>query len=157
MMVYMANCGGSCTSANPASLDWFKIDGGGVLSGTVANGEWASGQMIAQNSSWTSTIPASLPNGEYMIRHETLALHARYQPQFYMQCAQLTITGGGSGSPGPTVKFPGGYSASDPSINIDVYASTATTYTYEISFISEDYTALMTSQCRVPGPAVWHG
>jgi hypothetical protein len=145
MMVYMANCGGSCTSANPASLDWFKIDEGGLLSGTVANGEWASGQMIAENSSWTSTIPASLPDGEYMIRHETLAIHTSNQPQFYMECAQLIVTGGGSGSPGPTVKFPGGYSASDPSINIDVYSSTATTYTYETSTISGKYTVLMTS------------
>ena len=49
-----------------------------------------------------------------MIRFETLAIHTANQPQFYMECAQLTITGGGSGSPGPTVKFPGGYSATDP-------------------------------------------
>lgn len=138
MMVYMANCGGDCTAADPSSLNWFKIDQVGLLSGTVADGQWGAGEMIAQNSSWTSTIPAATPNGNYMIRHETLAIHTANQPQFYMECAQLTITGGGSGSPGPTVKFPGGYDPNDPSIDIDVYSSTATSYT-------------------VPGPSVWQG
>ena len=128
VMVYMANCNGACTSANPASLNWFKIDEAGLLSGTVANGYWGSGQMIAQNSSWTSTIPKALPNGNYMLRHETLAIHTANQPQFYMECAQVTITGGGSGNPGPTITLPGGYSNSDPSIDIDVYSSTATSY-----------------------------
>ena len=50
-----------------------------------------------------------------------------------MECAQVTITGGGSGSPGPTVKFPGGYDPNDPSIDIDVYSSTATSYTFVIN------------------------
>ncbi|EJD07961.1 glycoside hydrolase [Fomitiporia mediterranea MF3/22] len=136
MMVYMANCGGNCTSADPTSLNWFKIDESGLINGTVANGFWGSGLMIQQNSSWTSTIPAALPSGSYIIRHETLALHTSNQPQFYMECAQLTITGGGSGTPSPTVKFPGAYSMNDSSINIDVYSSTATTYV-------------------IPGPSVW--
>ncbi|EJD05308.1 glycoside hydrolase [Fomitiporia mediterranea MF3/22] len=138
MMIYMANCGGDCTDADPTSLNWFKIDESGLLNGTVADGFWGSGLMIQQNSSWTSTIPAALPNGNYMIRHETLAIHTANQPQFYMECAQLTITGGGSGTPSPTVKFPGAYSMDDPSINIDVYSSTATTY-------------------AIPGPSVWTG
>ena len=36
VMVYMADCGGDCTSANSASLKWFKIDEAGLLSGTVS-------------------------------------------------------------------------------------------------------------------------
>ncbi|KAL5514765.1 hypothetical protein ACEPAG_2081 [Sanghuangporus baumii] len=138
MMVYMANCNGDCTDADPASLNWFKIYQSGLINGTVADGFWGSGLMVQQNSSWTSTIPAALPSGNYMIRHETLAIHTPNQPQFYPECAQLQITGGGSGNPSPTVKFPGGYDPNDPSINIDVYSSTATSYT-------------------VPGPAVWTG
>ncbi|KAL5478374.1 hypothetical protein ACEPAI_2558 [Sanghuangporus weigelae] len=137
VMVYMADCNGDCTSAEPTELDWFKIDEAGLISGTVASGSWAAGEMIENNSSWTSTIPSALPDGNYMIRFETLALHSSYDPQFYMECAQLEVTGGGSGTPSPTVKFPGGYSADDPSISIDIYSQTfATTYT-------------------IPGPAVW--
>jgi len=140
VMVYMANCGGDCSSASPSSLEWFKIDEAGLLSGTVGNGDWGMGKLVADNSSWTSTIPAAIPSGNYMIRHELLAIHSGAdQPQFYPECAQLTVTSGGSGTPGPTVVFPGGYSATDPSIIIDVYANdeqNVTTYT-------------------VPGPAVW--
>lgn len=32
--------------------------------------------MIAQNSSWTTTIPSTVPNGNYLIRFETIALHS---------------------------------------------------------------------------------
>lgn len=132
MIVYMANCGGECTNASPASLNWFKIDEAGLLSGTQRRGYWGSKKMQESNFSWTSTLPSSLPNGNYMIRHETIALHQSNQPQFYPECAQLKITGGGSGNPGPTVRFPGGYSPSDPNININLYANGAdaiTTYT----------------------------
>jgi len=139
VMVYMANCGGDCSSATPSNLDWFKIDEAGLLSGTVGNGQWGMGKLVTDNSSWTSTIPTDLPSGNYMIRHELLAIHTSNQPQFYPECAQLTVTGGGSGSPGPTVKFPGGYSATDPSIDIDVYASNEQTVTTYV----------------IPGPAVW--
>lgn len=114
--------------------------------------------MVADNSSWTSTIPAATPNGNYMIRFETLAIHTANQPQFYAECAQLTVTGGGSGSPGPTVKFPGGYSASDPSIDIDVYSSTATTYAYaEFHSFARSALSMCSRFCRIPGPAVWSG
>ncbi|KIJ54077.1 lytic polysaccharide monooxygenase [Sphaerobolus stellatus SS14] len=139
VMVYMANCGGNCTSADPASLNWFKIDESGLLSGTVGNGQWGMGQLVAQGSTWTTTIPAALPSGNYMIRHELLAIHTSNQPQFYPECAQLIITGGGSGSPGPTVKFPGGYSPTDPSIDINIYSNQMATVT--------NYT--------IPGPPVW--
>ena len=97
------------------SLQWFKIDEAGLLSGTVYSGTWGDGQMIAQNSSWTSTIPASVPSGAYLVRFETIALHS-LPAQFYPECAQLTITGGGSRAPttDELVTFPGAYSASDP-------------------------------------------
>lgn len=62
-MVYMANCGGDCSSASPSSLDWFKIDESGLLSGTLSTGEWGMGELVTNNSSWTSTIPSELPSG----------------------------------------------------------------------------------------------
>ena len=130
VMVYMANCGGSCTNANPSSLNWFKIDESGLISGQLRQGFWGQGQLQKSNNSWTSTIPKSLPNGNYMIRHELLAIHTPKQPQWYPECAQLTVTGGGSGNPSPTVRFPGAYNQNDPSINIDLYSQTGTTYKY---------------------------
>ncbi|KAI0633594.1 glycoside hydrolase family 61 protein [Trametes polyzona] len=141
VMVYMANCNGPCTSATPSSLNWFKIEESGLLSGSVANGQWAQGQLIANNNSWTTTIPASLKPGEYFLRHELLSIHTSNQPQFYPECAQLKVTGSGSAQPSGSylVKFPGAYKMSDPGVGIDVY-SQPNVYTYEI-----------------PGPAVWQG
>ncbi|KAF5354661.1 hypothetical protein D9756_005332 [Leucocoprinus leucothites] len=141
VMVYMAKCPGACASASPSSLSWFKIDQGGLISGTLSGGQWAMGQLVANNNSWTSTIPSSLASGEYMIRHELLAIHTSNQPQFYPECAHLTLSGGGSAQPSGSslVKFPGAYKSSDPGVTIDIYSQpTVTSYT-------------------IPGPAVWRG
>ncbi|KAK7692771.1 hypothetical protein QCA50_004404 [Cerrena zonata] len=141
VMVYMANCNGACTTANTASLNWFKIEEAGLISGTVDKGTWAQGQLITNNNSWTTTIPASLAPGEYMLRHELLSIHTPNQPQFYPNCAQLKLTGGGSAQPSGSylVKLPGAYKASDPGVTLDVYNHpTWTNYT-------------------IPGPAVWRG
>ena len=137
-MTYLAQCPGStCTGVNANSLKWFKIDEAGLLSGTIGDGYWGAGKMIDQNSSWTTTVPASVPSGNYLIRFETIALHSMpavrllFSPtellhrtlttmtigqQFYPECAQITITGGGSLAPtaAELVKFPGAYSNSDP-------------------------------------------
>ncbi|EJD08026.1 uncharacterized protein FOMMEDRAFT_38849, partial [Fomitiporia mediterranea MF3/22] len=131
MLTYLAQCPGStCTGVNAGSLEWFKIDEAGLLSGTVYDGQWGSGQMIAQNSSWTTTVPASVPSGNYLIRFETIALHSM-PAQFYPECAQIEITGGGNLQPtsAELVKFPGAYSNNDPGVNIDVYTNAAQTQT----------------------------
>lgn len=76
-LTYLAQCPGStCTGVNSNTLKWFKIDEAGLLSGTVYSGDWASGKMIADNSTWTTTIPATVPSGNYLIRFETIALHS---------------------------------------------------------------------------------
>lgn len=66
-MVYMASCGGSCSSANSASLSWFKIAETGLVSGNWPTGVWGTGQ-VENTLKYTSTIPAALAPGEYMIR-----------------------------------------------------------------------------------------
>ncbi|KDR72743.1 hypothetical protein GALMADRAFT_270683 [Galerina marginata CBS 339.88] len=135
MITYLAQCPGStCTGVSAKTLKWFKIDQAGLLSGTAYSGTWASGQMINQNSTWTSTIPTTVPSGNYMIRFETIALHS-LPAQMYPECAQITITGGGSLAPtaAQLVTFPGGYSNSDPGLTIDVYSNAAQTQTtYQI-------------------------
>ncbi|KAL0957121.1 hypothetical protein HGRIS_003214 [Hohenbuehelia grisea] len=131
MLVYLAKCPGStCTGVNSNTLSWFKIDHSGLLSGTVAAGTWASGQMIAQNNSWTTTIPSTVPPGAYLIRHETIALHL-LPAQFYPECAQIQITGSGSRAPlaSELTTFPGGYKSSDPGLSVDLYGQAAKTQT----------------------------
>ncbi|KAL0957073.1 hypothetical protein HGRIS_003170 [Hohenbuehelia grisea] len=134
MLTYLAKCpGSSCTGVNANSLSWFKIDQSGLISGTVGNGVWGSGLMIQQNNSWTSTIPSTVPAGAYLIRFETIALHSM-PAQFYPECAQLQITGGGTREPTSSelVKFPGAYKASDPGVTVDLYTQQAQTQTQYI-------------------------
>ena len=100
---------------NAQTLSWFKIDEAGLLNGTIGDGYWGAGKMIDQNSSWTTTIPSTVPSGNYLIRFETIALHS-LPAQIYPECAQINISGGGSRQPttDELVKFPGGYSSTDP-------------------------------------------
>ncbi|THH32771.1 hypothetical protein EUX98_g1376 [Antrodiella citrinella] len=131
MLTYLAQCPGStCDGVNSNTLKWFKIDESGLISGTIYDGYWGDGQMIAQNSSWTTTIPATVPSGSYLIRFETIALHS-LPAQFYPECAQIDITGGGNLQPtaAELVTFPGAYSATDPGLDVDIYSNAAETET----------------------------
>ncbi|KAF5361131.1 hypothetical protein D9758_009056 [Tetrapyrgos nigripes] len=131
MLTYLAKCPGTtCTGVNAGTLDWFKIDQSGLISGTVGNGYWGSGKMIDDNCTWTSTIPATVPSGSYLIRFETIALHS-LPAQLYPECAQIDIVGGGTRAPNAaeTVRFPGGYSNSDPGLTVNLYTNEAQTQT----------------------------
>ena len=100
MVVWMANCGGPCSSFSGAGNVWFKIEQAGLISGTLSKGLWVceagqnlhpglltlkqgSGEMINNSSSWAVTIPKTLKPGNYLIRHETIALHTSNAPQWY--------------------------------------------------------------------------
>jgi len=107
-------------------LSWFKI----WEDGLHADGTWAVDTMIAQKGKMTFTIPSCVPSGNYLLRMEAIALHAASSypgAQFYMECGQINITGGGSASPSG-VAFPGAYHSTDPGIVIDIYYPTPTTY-----------------------------
>ncbi|CAE6414552.1 unnamed protein product, partial [Rhizoctonia solani] len=123
--VYLAACPSSgCTGVSSASVTWFKIAEQGLISGTVGKGQWANG-LLMKNLSWTVKVPSNLKAGYYLIRWETLALHQTNTPQFYPECAQLQVTGGGSAFPTSEylVKIPGAWKASDPGVTIDVSGS----------------------------------
>ncbi|EIW77477.1 hypothetical protein CONPUDRAFT_139222 [Coniophora puteana RWD-64-598 SS2] len=158
VMTYLADCGGDCTSVNSNTAKWFKIQEAGLINGTVASGTWAAGVMAAGNSSWTTTIPATVPSGNYLIRFETIALHSM-PAQFYPECAQIEITGGGSLQPtaAELVSLPGAYSNTDPGVNINLYSEEATTETcYQIPgpplYGSDDKVATCGSTTTTPPP-----
>ncbi|KDN44431.1 hypothetical protein RSAG8_05478, partial [Rhizoctonia solani AG-8 WAC10335] len=85
-------------------------------------------------------IPSSTPAGNYLLRIEHIAVHGASTvggAQFYISCAQLTITGSGSGNPAK-VSIPGVYTGTEPGLLINIYWPPVTNYT-------------------LPGPAVWSG
>ncbi|KAK0184835.1 glycoside hydrolase family 61 protein F [Armillaria mellea] len=120
------------------SAVWFKV----AESGKTSAGLWAATDLLtASNSVYTFTIPSSLKAGQYIIRHEIIALHGAFSypgAQFYPSCIQVQVTGSGNAYPTSFVSFPGAYTASTPGIVFDIYTDTSLAY-------------------PIPGPAVWTG
>ncbi|KAK8081166.1 hypothetical protein PG997_008984 [Apiospora hydei] len=153
LMAYMAACPDTeagCTSLSVtdiADLDWFKIAEEGLREGHALGDKagwfqwdlWES-QVTDQ---WTGVrVPKSLKPGKYMIRHEIINLELS-PVQFYPDCAQLEVKGEGSSVPSAEylVKFPGGYSVTDPGIAVSGHVNG--------DMVTKNYT--------VPGPKVWTG
>ncbi|EIM83161.1 uncharacterized protein STEHIDRAFT_149094 [Stereum hirsutum FP-91666 SS1] len=127
-MTYMAKCDSDdCSTFSGQDGDvWFKIDHAGLNDDLT----WASDTLIANNNSWTVTIPDDIAPGGYLLRHELLALHGASTvlgAQFYPMCAQLVVTGSGTAEPSG-VALPGAYATDDPGILINIYYPTVTSY-----------------------------
>ncbi|KAI1333683.1 glycoside hydrolase family 61 protein [Xylariaceae sp. FL0016] len=83
-------------------------------------------------SSIAFTVPQCLADGDYLFRIEHVALHSASSAggaQFYISCAQITVSGGSGGaSPSNLVSFPGAYKATDPGLMINIYNNGGKTY-----------------------------
>jgi len=134
--IYMSLADGDVSSYD-GSGDWFKVWESGLNGPAGPGHETNWGTYNADTMEFT--IPTDLPDGEYLVRPEHIAIHEGHvgKAQFYMECAQLRVSGGGSGVPGPTVKIPGLYTPEE--VNFDMWTSPEPT----------SYT--------MPGPAVWIG
>lgn len=135
-MVYMSKAPGA-VSEYMGDGDWFKVWESGPDNGPANVDEsWGTWQQDRM----TFTIPTDIPDGEYLVRFEHVGIHENHvgKAQFYMECAQLSISGGGDGSPSPLVQFPDVYSADDPAFTYSIWDGVDNGYT-------------------MPGPAVWSG
>ncbi|KFY27307.1 hypothetical protein V493_03579 [Pseudogymnoascus sp. VKM F-4281 (FW-2241)] len=138
-LAYLAKVPAGKTAAtwDGSGAVWFKVWEQGPTALNSNGGNWPSSGLTTLGF----TIPKATPSGDYIARIEHIGLHSAGQrngAQFYLSCGQITVTGGGSGSPSPLVSFPGAYSASDPGILIQIYWPVPTSYT-------------------IPGPKVWTG
>ena len=145
VMSYLAACNGSCTEIDKTKLEWVKIDELGWLNSSgwdelMLGGTWATNVLIANDFRWRVQVPEGLAEGEYVLRHEIIALHVAEGlggAQAYPQCVNLKVTGGGE------KKIEGGvlateiYDMRDVGIWVDVHENI------------EGY--------EVPGPGVWGG
>ncbi|KAK1764488.1 glycosyl hydrolase family 61-domain-containing protein [Phialemonium atrogriseum] len=121
---YLARCDGLCEEVDKTKLEFFKIDGPGWVSGANP-GLWAADTLIQNNSTWLVQIPANLAAGNYVLRHEIIALHAAGSvngAQAYPQCINIQVTGGGTNKPSGVVgtKL---YKSNDPGILFNLYTS----------------------------------
>ncbi|KAH8833435.1 glycoside hydrolase [Flagelloscypha sp. PMI_526] len=137
IQVYIAKAPSTAAAFDGQGSVWTKLYSSGLLNATAM--QWASDVVNANGGKHEVKLPTSLPAGEYLIRAEHIALHvASSYPgaQFYIGCAQLKISSGGSAAPAK-VALPGAYKGTDPGITVNIYNNLQT------------YTA--------PGPAVWTG
>ncbi|KAK7049936.1 hypothetical protein VNI00_005366 [Paramarasmius palmivorus] len=117
MLTYMASCGSQdCKDFSSDNAEWFKI----AESGQDGNGKWKQASLKTGGVD-TATIPLDLAPGNYLIRHEIIALHVANSmggAEFYPNCLQVKV--GGNGDKKPTdqdlVKLPGAYHDDDPGI-----------------------------------------
>ncbi|KDQ52694.1 glycoside hydrolase family 61 protein [Jaapia argillacea MUCL 33604] len=135
--VYMAKAPGNVSTWDGSGTVWFKV----YQITPVTNGGTSITFPTETESTVVFTVPKNLPSGQYLVRVENIAIHAASTyggAQFYLACGQINVTGGGSGTPGPLVAFPGAYTGYEPGILINIYSPIPATYTQ-------------------PGPAVWTG
>ncbi|KAF7954707.1 hypothetical protein EAE96_005826 [Botrytis aclada] len=124
VITYLANCNGDCATVDKTTLEFFKIDEAGLIDDTTVPGTWASDNMIANNNTWTSTIPADLAPGNYVARHEIIALHSAGSEdgaQNYPQCINLEVSGSGTLAPKGTLGE-ALYTPTDPGILVNIYS-----------------------------------
>src|SRR3978361_1350632 len=99
----------SAVSSGTTGLSWFKVAEDGL-----SGGAWAVDRMVAAGGWHYFTMPTCIAPGDYLLRAELIALHSASSiggVQFYIECAQITVTGSGNTVGSNTVSFPGAYQA----------------------------------------------
>ncbi|KAL2066338.1 hypothetical protein VTL71DRAFT_2409 [Oculimacula yallundae] len=124
--------------SNGAGDVWVKIAEDGF-----DGSKWGVERLIAAKGLQDVTLPASLAAGKYLLRGEVIALHEADTDfatnpgrgaQFYMECVQITVSGGTTPLPAG-VAIPGVYTSKDPGVLFNLFGGKVTSY-------------------KAPGPAV---
>ncbi|KAK0432778.1 glycoside hydrolase family 61 protein [Armillaria borealis] len=128
--IYLGKAPTTAADWDGSGANWFKIAEWGAAFNPFTFKDYGLSQL-------TTTLPSDIPSGEYLVRIEQVGLHVVGAPQWYISCAQISVTGGGSASPSK-VSIPGYVSSDDPGLTVNIYYPVPTSYT-------------------VPGPAVFTG
>ncbi|KAK7418151.1 hypothetical protein QQX98_004126 [Neonectria punicea] len=134
VLTYVAKCDGECSAADKTTLKWVKIDEAGI---DLTTQTWAATDMIANNNTWVTTVPETLAAGNYVFRHEIIAMHgagSENGAQNYPQCFNIAITGSGTENP-------------EGVLGTALYKST------DAGILFNPYTTL--TSYEIPGPALY--
>lgn len=140
---YIADCHGDCNTVDKNTLEWVKIAERGQISlgeGGGSTGKWADDLLFETDMTWKVKIPAQLASGQYVLRHEIIALHegnVNNGAQFYPQCVSLKVTGAGKQVPQGGVIGTKLYTATDPGVLYNIYNDEKQ------------------PKYKIPGPALW--
>lgn len=126
VITYLGPCNGDCDKVNLDDIEWTKIEAVGQVVRAKGNGDygvWAADNLINAGNKWTTKIPASIKAGNYLCRHEIIAL--LHPSQHYPNCINLKITGSGTDPLSSGTKGVDLYSASQPGIATVAYGNKA--------------------------------
>jgi hypothetical protein len=128
---YLAPCD-DCTSVKKGELKFVKIQEGGYT-----NGQWETDRMLKAGKISSALIPSNLKPGNYVLRHEAIALHGarNSDSQQYPQCINIKVTGSGTQAVVGGVAGTKLYQPKEPGLVFDLYGK-FTSY-------------------PIPGPKVW--
>ncbi|KAK2006328.1 hypothetical protein LZ32DRAFT_570441 [Colletotrichum eremochloae] len=118
VMAYLSSVADA--AAADGSEPFFKIFESGYF---PENNTWGNDLINEGCGKQSFVIPADIAPGDYLLRAETVALHAAGSAngaQYYMSCYQIKVEGSGSAKPAG-VTFPGAYKATDPGLLINIY------------------------------------
>lgn len=117
VITYLARCDGPCSEFDSKDAKFFKISQLGKKDDLLT---WFQDD-IKNGKPANVELPKNLAAGEYLCRHEIIALHIADQkgPEFYPNCIQMKVGGKETGVPDPKslVSFPGGYKEDDPGLS----------------------------------------
>lgn len=141
---YLSKAPGDDLNGYNGDGSWFKFASVGASDGMIWDiGGHKNKPVMIMNF----TIPASTPPGHYLLRVEHLNMlqaHVRGGVELFPSCAHVEITGAGTGTPEPQVKFPF-YTRDDPSIWLPI-------------LLAQPYKAMdELKNWQGAGPAVWQG
>ncbi|KAJ1303501.1 hypothetical protein OPQ81_011687 [Rhizoctonia solani] len=128
MMTYFAQvpAGQTADTFTGEGAKWFKTDEVGKK-----NNKWVQASLMS-GATFKTKIPETVPNGDYLVRHEIIALHNAENKdgvEFYPSCFQVRIKNSNAGNAtviaNPTLSFPGAYTANDPGLLVNVFAQAA--------------------------------
>lgn len=109
-------------ASSAAGDGWFKIWYEGY---DDATGKWCTERLMSEHGRLSVSIPSDIAGGYYLVRTELLALHQANlnppNPQFYVGCAQLFLSSGGSSMPRDTVNIPGYVDLSKTAMTFNIW------------------------------------
>lgn len=119
IITYMAKVpeGKTAQTVDPSTLTYFKVQQDGQKS--KGSTKWLVEDQMKLGTIYTVNVPKAIEDGEYIMRHELIALHLADKKggaEFYSSCFNLKVSGGTGTNPEATAKFPGTYSANDKGI-----------------------------------------
>jgi len=109
---------------DPTTVDFFKVDEDSYDTKTR---EFGSERLYKNGMKYTVNIPSNLKAGDYIVRHELVALHYGMKeqgPEFYISCLNVKVLGDGTTEPKPEdfARFPGAYKPDNPYLKFNVHS-----------------------------------